>query len=330
MSDEQFVLTSPRNYSLERRNSRTDLAMAMVRLREARLAPSPELIMTAQFLILMGLPQRPFAKRSLTRSSRLGSGEWVDITFTAFKEGIPLPFGADINVLHFLIHKAILQNSPFVSWETAQEYLDFAGLKKGGKTLKELRERYERLAGMAVLIKRSDEKSDLDHVIPIIETSHLPKSIKKSAPAKSRTELLFGAATEGNTGIEKLPYGFQFSERYFNDFVAHNVPMLKVLITLFSDRPQLQQYVGFLGWRSWSAESQSLIPWTLLKEQLWNADSNVWRIRSQFAEVIEALRIAWPELQAEARPKGLWIAPPLGKVHLIPGYPENRRLDLIQ
>jgi hypothetical protein len=196
--------------------------------------------------------------------------------------------------------------------------------------LKELRERYERLAGMAVLIKRSDEKSDLDHVIPIIKTSHLPKSIKKSAPAKPRMELLFDASAGSRMGNENLPYGFQFDEQFFNDFVAHNVPMLKVLISLFSDRPQLQQYVGFLGWRSWSAESPSMIPWALLKEQLWNTDSNVWRIRSQFAEVIEALRIAWPELQAEARVKGLWIAPPLGKVHLIPGYPENRRLDLIQ
>ncbi len=60
--NEPFALTSPdepevrRDYRAETRNSRTELASKMVMLREARLEPSPEVIVTAQFLIFMGLP----------------------------------------------------------------------------------------------------------------------------------------------------------------------------------------------------------------------------------------------------------------------------------
>jgi len=121
------------------------------------------------------------------------------------------------------------------------------------------------------------------------------------------------------------PRGLMFDESFFQDFITHNVPMLKALLLLVSERPQLQQYIGFLGWRSWAASSSTLIPWANLREQLWHGDSNERRIKQRFKETIEALRIAWPELQAEARPKGLWIAPPLKGIQFIPSLPGPSR-----
>jgi hypothetical protein len=38
-----------------------------------------------------------------------------------------------------------------------------------------------------------------------------------------------------------------FDESFFKDFIAHNVPMLKALLLLVSERPQLQQYIRFLA-----------------------------------------------------------------------------------
>jgi hypothetical protein len=119
-----------------------------------------------------------------------------------------------------------------------------------------------------------------------------------------------------------------FDESFYKDFIAHNVPMLKALLFLVSERPQLQQYIGFLGWRSWAASSATLIPWASLREQIWHGDSNERRIKQRFKETIQALRIAWPELQAEVRPKGLWIAPPLKGIQFIPSLPGPDRKAL--
>jgi hypothetical protein len=319
---EPFVLTSPeapdarRDYRTEVKKSRTELATKMVMLREARLGPSPEVIVTAQFLIFMGLPNRPTKERVIRKSTRMGDGSQIVVTFTAMNEGIDLPYGSDVNMLHWMINRAIQLGSPFVSWETAQEYLTWMNLSKGGRTLKELRARFERIAGLAITVQRTDSTDVETFVMPIVRASRLPKSVKNQ---EGRVTVV--AAVNGEQQNRSRPRGLMFDESFYKDFIAHNVPMLKALLFLVSERPQLQQYIGFLGWRSWAASSPTLIPWASLREQIWHGDSNERRIKQRFKETIQVLRIAWPELQAEARPKGLWIAPPLKGVQFIPSLP---------
>ena len=323
---EPFELTSPdlpelrRDYRAEIRNSRTELATKMVMLREARLEPSPEVIVTAQFLIFMGLPNRSTPERVIRKSTRMGDGSQIVVTFTAMNEGVSLPFGSDVNMLHWMINRAIQLGSPFVSWETAQEYLTWMNLSKGGRTLKELRGRFERIAGLAITVQRTDSTDVETFVMPIVRASRLPKSVK---PQDNQATASTAAHEEQQN--RSRPRGLMFDESFFKDFIAHNVPMLKALLLLVSERPQLQQYIGFLGWRSWAASSATLIPWANLREQIWHGDSNERRIKQRFKETILALRIAWPELQAEARPKGLWIAPPLKGIQFIPSLPGPSR-----
>jgi hypothetical protein len=313
-----------RDYRAEERSSKTELASKMVLLRSARLAPSPEIIVTAQFLIFMGLPNRSTPERVIRKSTRMGDGSQIVVTFTAMNEGVGLPFGSDVNMLHWMINRAIQSGSPFVSWETAQEYLSWMNLSKGGRTLKELRARFERIAGLAITVQRMDSTDVETFVMPIVRASRLPLSVKGRK----------GAASPPPTDEEETkrtrPRGLMFDESFFKDFIEHNVPMLKALLLLVSERPQLQQYIGFLGWRSWAAASPSLIPWASLKEQLWHGDSNDRRIKQRFKETIDVLRIAWPELQAEARAKGLWIGPPLKGVQFIPSLPGPSRRGPLQ
>jgi hypothetical protein len=326
---ESFALTSPevpearRNYRTEIRNSRTELASKMVMLREARLGPSPEVIVTAQFLIFMGLPNRPTSERVIRKSTRMGDGSQIVVTFTAMNEGVDLPYGSDVNMLHWMINRAVQLESPFVSWETAQEYLTWMNLSKGGRTLKELRARFERIAGLAITVQRTDSTDVETFVMPVVRASRLPRSVK---PQAGEHGMLVGLSA----GQQKPPQprGLMFDESFYKDFIAHNVPMLKALLFLVSERPQLQQYIGFLGWRSWAASSATLIPWASLREQIWHGDSNERRIKQRFKETIQALKIAWPELQAEVRPKGLWIAPPLKGIQFIPSLPAPDRKAL--
>jgi hypothetical protein len=322
-----FQLTSPENperkrdWRVETQHGRTELVSKMVTLREARLAPSPEIILTARFLIFMGLPVRRTKERTIRKSARLANGETIIVTFHAADEDVDLPFGSDVNLMHFLIDSAIQAQSSFVSWETAQEYLNWMGLKKGGRTLKQLRARFERIAGMSVMIQRETGEDVEKFRMPIIRATRLPKSIKPEDPAKS-------AATNGpsiSTKRENLPKGLAFDDAFFKNFISENVPILKAMLILLSDRPQLQQYIGFLGWRSYAASSASLIPWANLAEQVWYTDSNRSRMKQCFRDAITACRIAWPELQAEAREDGLWIAPPCKKIQFMPSLPGPER-----
>jgi hypothetical protein len=323
---ESFVLTSPelpevqRDYRAEIQNSRMELVTKMVALREARLAPSPEVIVTAQFLIFMGLPIRRTNERSIQKSTRMADGSQIVVTFTAMDEGIGLPFGSDVDMLHWLINKSIQMDSPFVNWKTAEEYLTWMNLSKGGKTLKDLRARFERIAGLSITVQRTDSSDVETFRMPIIRASRLPLSVKSQDRS---TASVVPSAREKQDSFRLR--GLTFDESFFKDFMAHNVPMLKALIVLVSERPQLQQYIGFLGWRSWAASSATLIPWTMLREQIWHRDTNERRIKQRFKETIQALRIAWPELQAEARPKGLWLAPPIKGIQFIPSLPRPSR-----
>jgi hypothetical protein len=238
-------------------------------------------------------------------------------------EGVDLPYGSDVNMLHWMINRAVQMESPFVSWETAQEYLTWMNLSKGGRTLKELRARFERIAGLAITVQRTDSTDVETFVMPVVRASRLPRSVK---PQEGDHGALVGASAGQQR--PSRPRGLMFDESFYKDFIAHNVPMLKALLFLVSERPQLQQYIGFLGWRSWAASSATLIPWASLREQIWHGDSNERRIKQRFKETIQALRIAWPELQAEVRPKGLWIAPPLKGIQFIPSLPGPDRKAL--
>ena len=71
-------------------------------------------------------------------------------------------------MLHWLIDKSIQMDSPFVNWKAAEEYLTWMKLSKAGKTLKELRARFERIAGLSMTVQRTDSSdvgnfSDADY-----------------------------------------------------------------------------------------------------------------------------------------------------------------------
>lgn len=291
----------------------------MVKLREARLSPNTEIIRTAQILVLLGLPTRPVKDRQITKYSRLGDGSRITVTFTAVNEGVIIPYGADTNLLHWMINRSINTQSPFVSWNAALEYLKFANMSRSGRNMYLLRERVKRIAGLAVSIQRKNIVSSETYILPIVRASRLPNSLMVDSYT-SQNVLPFDENKK-----EKIDFGFQFDEYFFHDFIDNNVPMLKALIQLVGEFPQMQLFIGFLCWRSWAATSPSVIPWENLRNQLWHSDSNIWRIQKRFRDTIRALRVAWPEIQAEVLPHGLWIAPPEKGIQFLPYLPPPQK-----
>ena len=277
---------------------------------------SGELYQVAQALILCGLPYHPTSLSKITRSARLADGTRLKVTFSSSLD-TGLPYGSDRSLLHFLLDRAVKARSPFVSWKTASQFLEAMGMQQGGKNRRDLRERYLRVRSLTIGVERSGQSAAASQIMPVIRRSRLPASI---TPHDGE----HGSRKHGGENAD-LEFGLEIDSEFFDELVAHPVVVPAEIIRATRGKPQLQDMVLFLYWRCFAARSTSLIPWRELRMQLWQADTNLPRIRARFASAIRALRTLWPELRASAESKGLIVGPPTGGRYLTLAAEASRR-----
>lgn len=263
-------------------------------------------IYMSRSLLLCGLPYRPTDATEITRTAKTGGGR-TQVTFYALGHDmsgnhIPMPFGSDRNFLYWAIDRAIKSKNRFVPFESAAEFFDDLGLCRSGENYKALRETQRRLSCLLVMVEHF-ERNEFRSKMDIFEDSRLPGSIAPNV-----------------TAIDDRPMGLMFSEKFFKEFSKRSVPFLLPLLRTLGKKPQMQDYTLFLHHRSFAAETTSPIPWGLLREQLWQNDTNVRRVRQRMDEAIKALRVVWPELNAVTTPSALLIGPPTHKRYLIPEF----------
>ena len=277
---------------------------------------SGDVYQVAQALILCGLPYEPTLKSKITRKAMLADGSRVAVTFSTALEG-SMPYGSDRCLLHFLLDKAVKTKSRFVSWETAAEFLSAMRMAPGGKNRRDLRKRFSRIRGLTIGVERSGVRGTETEIMPIIRRSHLPASLDRRIELDGQGKLFAG---------EEVNYGVEIDELFYSELMRHHVPIPEELIYSTRRQSQLQDLMLFLCWRCFAAQSESLIPWEYLRQQLWQDDSNQQRIKGRFASAIRLLKTIWPELQADARSKGLWVAPPRNRVYITSQAGARRRL----
>ena len=144
-----------------------------------------ESIKLAQALILCTLPHSPTKDTKVTRRAKLGNGTWLSVTFAAASEGVGLPFGADRKLLFWLLDRAISHDNPFVPWSSAKQYQEELGLAPGGATNRDLRQRFARIAGMSISIKRDTQDGTGQTNFFLVDRSYLPSSITRRLDALS-------------------------------------------------------------------------------------------------------------------------------------------------
>lgn len=305
----------PRDRKLEELNSNKRLAFALSELRDLRAQGqlSSEIFRVAQALVLCGLPYQPTDKTRIIRKVRLGDGSTLTVIFSAALES-KMPYGSDRTLLYWMVDKAIKHQSPVVSWKRATEFLKDLGLAESGKNRKDLKERFKRLSGLTIVISRRN--GDESILVPLIEEKNLPASVNPDGDQAAHNQL----------PIERISYGFKLNDRLFKDILAHNIPIPLKLLQKTHKQSQMQDLLIFLYWRSYAAQSETVIPWPMLESQLAHDDSNKRRIKARFRRAISMLRTIWPEFQAQARPAGLWIAPPSKGVQFLPDLQYKRRL----
>jgi hypothetical protein len=308
-----------RNRQAEDQQSKQRLAENLAAIRVARDAGEldREVMQLAQALILCGLPYRPTDAIQVSRQARLADGSTVTVTFTAAIAGTPLPFGSDRTVLHFLFDKAIKSGQRFVSWETAKEFIDTMGMQKNGKNYADLRARFSRIRGLAISVLRAGPSGESTMVMPIIRKTRLPTSVDIKSESAGQQLLPLGNG---------IVFGVEIDEEFFSELKQHHVPVPSMILQSTRKQSQLQDLMLFLYWRCYAARRGSVIPWTSLHQQIWQDDRKESRIRTRFADAIRALRVIWPELDAEARSEGLWVAPPRGGVQLLIEARSNKRV----
>ncbi len=299
----------PRNRKVEDHLSKTRQAAALAKVRIDRDANGgeEEIFQVAQALILCGLPYDKTDQTKITRSARLADGSVVDVTFsTGLKAG--MPYGSDRSLLHFLFDKAVKNDSRFVSWETATEFLQMMNMAQGGKNRRDLRQRFLRIRSLTIGVERTTQYGTTADLMPVIRHSHLPTSVDVRAEQRGQSLLPIGS---------DVVFGVEIDPAFFADLKRHHVPTPAAIIRTTRNKSQLQDLMLWLHWRCYAANKSSLIKWEYLRMQLWQDDKTSRRIKVRFAEAIAALRIIWPELQAEALKTGLMVGPPLRGRYLL-------------
>jgi Plasmid encoded RepA protein len=312
---------APRDHKLESHlaKSRRASSLAAVRIERDAAGGDEEIFQVAQALILCGLPYEKSDQIRITRTARVADGSVVSVTFTVASKGGEMPYGSDRTLLHFLFNKAVRSNSRFISWETATEFLKAMEIGDSGKNYRDLRARFDRIRGLVISVERKTSASTLTDTSPIIRRSHLPTSVDVHAAQQGQSLLPIDSTS--------IVFGVELDEAFFEDLKRYHVPVPAAIIKTTRNKSQLQDIMLFLHWRCYAAKKTSLIEWDHLRLQLWQDDSNERRIKSRFAEAILALRVLWPELQAEAQKTGLIVGPPKHGRYLLPHGAQARLLD---
>jgi Plasmid encoded RepA protein len=314
-----------RDYARERKLALERTVERVAELREDRNsgALGDEVIKMAQALILCTLPYRPTAERQVVRTARLSDGSTLRVTFTAGINGVDMPYGNDRHLMAWLFDKAINSDTAFVTIKSASDYLRETGKARNGDRVKELAGRLSRLAGLVIGIERRAEDATQTVMLPMIASSNLPHNLTVQLDKEE-------SGQERIPGLED-PFGIQLEERFFQDIKRHHVAIPRRLWMQLQGQkggPQLQDFLIFFVYRCYCAQRETVIPWSGLREQFPQDDSNPRRFKQNVKKAIQQLRVLWPEVRIDVLKEGVWIN--RATQQLLPEDPSRKRVRRIE
>lgn len=252
-----------------------------------------ETIRMARAIAMAGLPKRPTAERDLVRTLRLGGDLWLRVTHSTTR-GNRLPYGEDRFVLAGIQHLAIEAASPVVFFEKVGQLLEMFDIDQNGRSLRVLRDRFERIAGLSVHLAYARTQEDLDNCpaveqVFVIRKYALPS--RKDLEAEKAGQLTFPKILD-DPELNDSPYGVVLSEDFWSVLqeTKNRLLMPLDLLKLFIDRPTGWDYACFLVARCGSARSASVVPHealiSLFRDSPKEADRHVIRRLKRYHEEI--------------------------------------------
>lgn len=291
----------PRDGKAERASAKSSVAHKVADIAVARNDGSlgDEYIKLAQAMVMCTLPYSRTNRQRIVKRARYGEDSYLEVTFSAAVSGVPLPYGADRKLLGWLLDRAIRTDQPFVSISSAREYLDEMDLPLGGKSNKELAQRFERLSGLSIGIRRH-QHNVAGHITTytLIAKNNLPSSV---------AGYTIDAGQGSLPGLEDR-HGVRLNADLFNDIRQYNVVLPRLIWRKLSPKMRVSDIALWLVVRCYAAYSTTTIQWEVLRkefasverdangqEKVIDTDTNPRRFRANAREAIKALLAFWPE-----------------------------------
>jgi hypothetical protein len=249
---------------------------------------SGEALFLARILIQCGLPVTPEPSGVVTRTARTGQYERVSVTFSVTDPNIPLPFGNDRLMAHFLTTKAVRKQSTLLNWNDVNEYLAvFGQYERSGRNHRLAQERFIRLAFMNITVLVVDTKNDVTSTmkVPLIGAARISGGMDtgtgKWTVRESPRQLLM-------QNTEALQIDPIFFSRFLEEGKSVPVPIELILATAKS--PRLMDFALFLYWRCFAARSETVITWEQLKGQFDARSGDVQFWKKNFRKVLTIIK----------------------------------------
>ena len=253
-----------------------------------------ELLIAARAMVLCGLPYRKTDKKTLVKTSRLGSGQTLRVTYTA-QGDYPLPYGKDRAVLAVITTAASRQNSPRVRFDSAMAFLDTFGLTDSGTNFKNLGNSINRLKSFSCYISIDDgtyEQSNNGVVV-------------KRAGTPSQLALDQEQDWQNNPPIHPDGFYVELDPSFFQEIQEHGIPIPLDLMRRYANVPLAWDFITFINYRSKITNGPSRIALEALCMMLGSNDDNLRKIRMRLEVILDELREVWPECNVHFEGRGL-------------------------
>ena len=276
-----------------------------------------DFIFQARPMTLCGFPHKRTDATRVTRLIPMGPGTVGTMSFSAMKEGVPLPSGiTDRAVFDALCTLAVTQKSRVLEMDTLDDFIEmvFPGLSDAGSRWKRGTGSIQRLVYCGVLFEMQDGKQVFSSVQGLIGAAHLPSFEFADRLSRGEQPLEFEEFI-----ASKRKFRIILDESFFNTLVlAHQaMPYPTEYLRQFMDDTLTYDLAKFLPARIHAARGVSKIPIVpfgytgviSLQDQLGSSDSNKPRFREKVQESVRRIKEVWKGCSAEVNNYSLVINP---------------------
>lgn len=221
-----------------------------------------EALVFARTIAMAGLPKRRTQAKKLSRTLRLGSELWLEVSYHTDEDN-ELPFGEDRFVLAAIQHLAIQQQSPVITFDHVGELLEMFGFGRSGRDFNRLRERFVRLSTFSIRLVFANSRDKLGDLHGgqrsfVIEQWSLPTREELRA---YDGQMLLPSAID-----DRSPFGVKLSSGFWEHLQEkeHHLLAPVELLKLFIDCPTGWDYLCFLIARCGRARSSTMVDHDIL------------------------------------------------------------------
>jgi hypothetical protein len=261
--------------------------------------PGLRILLQPKPLILTGLPyRRDDSRREVTRVARTGTASCLRVTYIATDSRHPLPYGTDRSLLAWITTKAFQDRS--VRFSAIADYFRAFGLDRGGRSYLLFRERFQRIANLAIRIEQIEDGTRHVRRLFLIPSACEPLELSRGPTERlDRRLLAYGR------------YGFHLDREFWSYLKATRVPTPVALLRAFHHSPLRWDFAQLVLYRSFASKSAAVVPWHALVEQLGTEDRDHRRLKWQLEGALATIRLHQPSFPARFLPslRGLLIEP---------------------